>query len=866
MADLELPQRILAADYVPTGERVNIYQKLSVLSEIKHALDEEEQKFIYKSQFVKLFEISGKPAWSGLCYGKYPPSGKKRRRGNGEHFYEQLFGGARDVSAEKVLQMLQNWSVKDRELRLRYACLLIVDAILLPSVHFPRVKIDVDHAEMVDDLNAFIANPWGRVSYEIIMESLLTRDFAHFATANVVVQGFFLAIQMVVLEAVPTIVEESDGSEDDDFVSRRGGQKLQLSMKKIRSLDEQDEVEVEMIIRPELEFLEDAEDISWSDDEEDPKVKAATSKKVKGKLRKPSASRSAGEGSGNVAIDLDVIAYMIDTKLASLASLVEGNLKSYFSDKINKLEKKIETVAANQSTVNNKIVVEGVTKWFKENVIVEEVIDNPVGARQSPSVVAKETVQPVASPISKPSPSAVGGGTKDPVNEELSVDEIAALYSQTSLKDFSSASGTPTVDPIGDNIVNNDTVNFTGDGDKSTHDKDGDGDSFHDIPMPNNIENPSCQATERDKNPSPMLPSEETSGMLPTTAQPSEKSVPPTLAEEAKTAQTPIPYSNMASAESVLPAGGDTGNVVTAIHNEKSMLSGNEADGGQHDVDVNVDFVDGNDDEVIISDVVSEKAPQKDDGDDATDVEGHRKSKRTKFASTKIDNRSLSVGDGLALPAKDVTDIIGREKCMSTKVMDALVKLSRHLLKVDDRKPRIKVFDTKFVAGLVKLFPRFSKADNRDAYLFSKAVVEKLTVLQPLFTEVFLALHLLTSKIEVLDCNVQLRTDVSMQNELRPISVMFPYLCRQIGGNELMANMSLTQLAIERVSGIPQITSQNDSGLVSILLMQAHAIGGVEQCRLMDLSDLEMDARKLITVLIETFRIMLDLGLRPLNR
>ncbi|XP_024003646.1 uncharacterized protein LOC112081434 [Eutrema salsugineum] len=1022
MADLELLQRILAADYVPTGKRVNIYQKLSVLSEIENALDDEERKFIYNSQFGKLFEISQKPAWSGafalftltrmlevekdneiwvlfagkpirfslrefkivtgLCCGKYPPSGKKRRRSNGEHFYEQLFGGARDVSAEKVLQMLQSWSVNDRETRLRYACLLIVDAILLPSFHFPRVKIDVDHAEMVEDINAFVAYPWGRVSYEIIMESLLTRDFAQFATANVVVQGFVPAIQMVVLEAAPAILEDSDVSEDEDFVSRRGGQKLQLSMTKIRSLDEKDEVEVEMIIRPELEFNQDDEDLSWSEDDEDPKVdhmiksynqgmefsqeifgpgltaeelatrskkkrvirkaKGAASKKGKGKLRKPSVSRSAGESSASVGIDLNAIGSLFDTKIGELASMVEANLKKFLAAQIKELSTKIESVAATQSTVNNKLIVDGVTEWFKKNVIVEEVVDISDGARPSPAVNQSgrpaqgnqpaEDNQPVASHSIPKTPGPAQGHVANSSipkssaqsrgigNEELSVEDITAIYSDIAAKDAPSETVNPTNVPTADNIVNNEPMTVTFEHGESTEHTAFDGDHINDgIFSDNNVGvnnqgvadvliDENNLATQGGMNSPPSILSEETSEKIPTAAPTVDKTHQTAVLEDSQTEVPPTTHSNVHV--DILPVGKDDVIPVSATLPQGDVVARTAIpDRGSQDADI----IDAADDGGRRSDLVIDKALRKEDGNNASDLEVRRKSKRTKFASTKLDNRficdkdmkrkvcrhspvgglqdgveeyeesikslkrTLSVGDGIVLQVKDVTDIIGREKCMLTKlsthVMDALVKLSRHLLKVDDRKPRVEVLDTKFVSSLVKLYPRFSKAVNRDAYQFSKPVVEKLVGVgeggrQHLFTEVdilylpfnldgkhwvFLAVHLCSSKIEVIDCNVQLRTDVSMHHELLPIAVMFPYLCRQVGGNESMAKMPLTQMTIERATGIQQLTSPNDSGLCSIFLMQAHAIGGIEQCRLIDPSDLEIDARKLITVLIEVF-------------
>ncbi|ESQ38744.1 hypothetical protein EUTSA_v10029131mg [Eutrema salsugineum] len=179
-------------------------------------------------------------------------------------------------------------------------------------------------------------------------------------------------------------------------------------------------------------------------------------------------------------------------------------------------------------------------------------------------------------------------------------------------------------------------------------------------------------------------------------------------------------------------------------------------------------------------------------------------------------------------------------------VNNKIVVDGRHILKSDSRKPKVEVLDTKFVSGVAKSYPKFSKAANRDEYQFSKPVAEKLGGIaeggcQHLFTEadilylpfnldskhwVYLAVYLHTSNLEVLGCNVHLTTYLSMEKEFRPIAVIL-YLCRKVGGggNESMANTATNQLAIDRALGMPQISSQNDSGLVAIFLILAHAIG-----------------------------------------
>jgi len=63
---------------------------------------------------------------------------KKKKRGtDGEQipYYSSLFGLVEDVTVERVITMLKR-VVTDRDIRLRYACLALVDGFLLPTSHF----------------------------------------------------------------------------------------------------------------------------------------------------------------------------------------------------------------------------------------------------------------------------------------------------------------------------------------------------------------------------------------------------------------------------------------------------------------------------------------------------------------------------------------------------------------------------------------------------------------------------------------------------------------------------------------------------------------------------------------------------------
>jgi len=140
---------------------------------------------------------------------------RRRREGRGKQipYYSTLFGLEEDVTVERVIAMLKKRVVTDREIRLRYACLALVDGFLLPTSHYP--KIIKDHAEMSEDLQGFLSYPWGRLSFEMMMTSIKEREVEQLATTCVAVQGLLYALQLVVLEAVPAIQE---GPQIDEVV------------------------------------------------------------------------------------------------------------------------------------------------------------------------------------------------------------------------------------------------------------------------------------------------------------------------------------------------------------------------------------------------------------------------------------------------------------------------------------------------------------------------------------------------------------------------------------------------------------------------------------------------------------------------
>ncbi|KAL0723331.1 hypothetical protein Bca4012_037930 [Brassica carinata] len=269
MSTLELPPKVFAAGEEPSGNRVNSYHKVKITQSILEALTEEEVDFFKNSSFSRVISFDDNPPFSGaFCYfvlsmrlktnkkyeiwvvfagtpirislrgfaivtglncGRLPNCrGRKRKNPLNEKLYwNELFGSLKSVSVGMIVDMLKNKKVKDRDNRIKFACLAIVNSVLLPSSHTP--KGNPEHVELIRDLDELMAYPWGRVSFQALMSSLLNKDELALAQDSFALRDYVEAIQLVMIVAVPelkeevtpsapVVVQESDCEEEENEV------------------------------------------------------------------------------------------------------------------------------------------------------------------------------------------------------------------------------------------------------------------------------------------------------------------------------------------------------------------------------------------------------------------------------------------------------------------------------------------------------------------------------------------------------------------------------------------------------------------------------------------------------------------------
>lgn len=261
---LQFPPRMFAVGDEPLGIRVTPYHKPSAITKILNALTEDEIEAIRKTAFGKLVEIADKPSFSGrfgrflisrqlkivkkheawflfagkpvrfsirefamvtgLNCRKYPTNSKKRSTKSitEKPYWGELFGLMTEVPVSYVVTMLRKKTVTDPEIRFKYALLALLSAVIVPTSHNPRIAHQ--HAEKIKDVDQFLAFPWGRASFDMLMSSIKERDEVSLSQNTIALKGFVLSLQLVMIEAVPSltgVVEDggssaSDGDESDD--------------------------------------------------------------------------------------------------------------------------------------------------------------------------------------------------------------------------------------------------------------------------------------------------------------------------------------------------------------------------------------------------------------------------------------------------------------------------------------------------------------------------------------------------------------------------------------------------------------------------------------------------------------------------
>ncbi|WZZ00154.1 hypothetical protein YC2023_072482 [Brassica napus] len=172
--------------------------------------------------------------------------------------------------------MLKRKTMTDRGMRIKYALLALLSAVILPTSHNPRILHAAD--EKIKDVDQFLSYPWGRESFDMLMNSIKERNELSLSQNTIAFKGFVMSIQLVLIEAVPSLMgvvrdgassgseAESEEDEESGVVEREG--KKSINTGHIRSIDSACKVNVVSIISDGADLPNFVSDVG-SDDEED---------------------------------------------------------------------------------------------------------------------------------------------------------------------------------------------------------------------------------------------------------------------------------------------------------------------------------------------------------------------------------------------------------------------------------------------------------------------------------------------------------------------------------------------------------------------------------------------------------------------
>ncbi|KAL0864187.1 hypothetical protein Bca101_043305 [Brassica carinata] len=315
-----IPEMMFSVGEEPADVRVLTYLSSGAITRIYNALEEPELQIIRQSAFGKILDLVDKPVFSGrfaryilsrqlktqkkhetwfrfagkpirfalrefamvtgLPCGKFPLKSKLKLKNSisEKPHWPSLFGKVEVVTVASVIRMLRKRTVEDRLVRIKYACLAILASVLLPTNN--KMKIYREHVEAIQDLDQFFSYPWGRLSFDMLMSSNKEKDKIALSQNNFAVKGFVLALQLVMVEAVPCLYEvvqefcsssEGDSDDDDSDKSARVKRKT-LSPGHARNVDKRTDVLVRSIIEEDPLRPIDASQLVYSDEEDDDKV------------------------------------------------------------------------------------------------------------------------------------------------------------------------------------------------------------------------------------------------------------------------------------------------------------------------------------------------------------------------------------------------------------------------------------------------------------------------------------------------------------------------------------------------------------------------------------------------------------------
>ncbi|KAL0854167.1 hypothetical protein Bca101_059319 [Brassica carinata] len=720
-------------------------------------------------------------------------------------------------------EMLWRRTVKDREIRIKFACLAILESVLLPTSL--KMKICRDHAEAIENLEEFFSYPWGRLAFDMLVRSIRERDEVALSQNNIAVKGFALALQLVMVEAVSSLTEvvqdscsalESDS--DDDVGDPLWPKKPTLNPAHARNVDKKCVDIVRSIILEDPERPIDESSVTWSDEEEDETVSnmvdlinadfcfrhsmfvGGITKRDVDRIReslKPSVkTKKSKQSSSPVDVDTGCIASVVMEQVSPQLCVMETNIKEAM--------KKIDFIESSVTAI-----VESMLKKFKDDLVdtVTSMVISAVGKGQ-PSADNITAVNPCAIPHCV----SVNDPLRNPV---LEANDKCLRNVMEHISDYS----TPPTSPRNSQAENT-IPSVVGDAQKAA--------------KPLCPGNHSGAQSAHSQNHSPHV---DITQILVV-----DKMVAPCINDMPSFSLGLTQEENMQLEDERLPQ-------------ERATVS------------LGDDIVVGDN----MDDPQSSRKSKRQKTVPAALLHDYqcgphilsrmRLSQKVVFVSYEQSELQRNVIDvaGLSISSTDIQLLVQRSRHFPPKVVDILIRLVRLVVLQQPATEGVHNYyflDSKFASSLSRHYCKFTKSKNKEAYKFPKSLLgffhdtngsslHRRRFYFPLNISqkhwVGICFDTVYGQLTVLDCNFSLFNEEAMEKRLSPFLHMLPYMFRQLCGE--IYGEEVLPYTFDRPKSVSQQGDLPESGLMAVMFMVIHAVHGIDACKSITSDSLNEEAK-----------------------
>lgn len=185
--------------------------------------------------------------------------------------------------------------------------------------------------------------------------------------------------------------------------------------------------------------------------------------------------------------------------------------------------------------------------------------------------------------------------------------------------------------------------------------------------------------------------------------------------------------------------------------------------------------------------------------------------------------------------------------------------------------PRAEFMRSNFPGSFAVLYAKFKKTSRKELFEFDPEVLaavigrsklngrEWITDIDFLYFPfnidknrwIAVMVNLRNHVLTVFDPNADACRGSRLKPQLDFVCEMFPYFVRKVGLNDKMSSFSLEPLAFHRDTSVVQASVRSNTGILSLLFMEAHAFGGLEKVYKVNESAIRSRAESLAVELYE---------------